>query len=160
MRIPNMYKSLLHLEANNWREVRIALWVEDGIPYFSYKEHEEPPFIPSGRQPQYDRGEWYCSKCCQTSPNRDKCPNRNRVLRKKPRKKEKQTTYQHMSYIICEGGIWGPHSGFELRRGRSTGGKIDRHNHQQPLPLLCDEDIYHSLRVVYGFRQWRSSMSA
>ncbi|MEM3123811.1 MAG: hypothetical protein QW756_06980, partial [Nitrososphaerota archaeon] len=92
LRIPNMYKSLLHLEANNWREVRIALWVEDGIPYFSYKEHEEPPFIPSGRQPQYDRGEWYCSKCRQTSPNRDKCPNRNRVLRKKPKKKKHNIT--------------------------------------------------------------------
>ncbi|MEM4374876.1 MAG: hypothetical protein QXI97_07780 [Nitrososphaerota archaeon] len=88
MRIPNMYRCLFHLDANNGREVRIALWVEDEIPHFSYKEHEESPFIPSGRQPQYDRGEWYCSKCGQTFRNRDKCPNCNRILRKKPRKRK------------------------------------------------------------------------
>ncbi|MEM4297442.1 MAG: hypothetical protein QW815_03645, partial [Nitrososphaerota archaeon] len=75
LRIPNMYRCLFHLDANNGREVRIALWVEDEIPHFSYKEHEESPFIPSGRQPQYDRGEWYCSKCGQTFRNSDKCPN-------------------------------------------------------------------------------------
>ncbi|MEM2237482.1 MAG: hypothetical protein QXR26_02185 [Candidatus Caldarchaeum sp.] len=82
LRIPNMYKSLFYLEANGWREVRIALWVEDGKPCFSYKEYESL-FIPSGLQPNYDRGEWYCRKCCQTFPNRDKCPNCNTVLRKK-----------------------------------------------------------------------------
>ncbi|MEM0482394.1 MAG: hypothetical protein QXM16_05870 [Nitrososphaerota archaeon] len=37
-RIPSMYKSLFYLEANEGREVRIFLWVEDGIPCFSYEE--------------------------------------------------------------------------------------------------------------------------
>ncbi|MEM1948518.1 MAG: hypothetical protein QXG52_00115 [Candidatus Caldarchaeum sp.] len=35
LRIPNMFKTLFHFEANDGREVRIALWVEDGIPCFS-----------------------------------------------------------------------------------------------------------------------------
>ncbi|MEM2052436.1 MAG: hypothetical protein QW614_05750 [Candidatus Caldarchaeum sp.] len=30
----------------------------------------EPPFIPSGVQPQYDRGECFCSVCRQTFSNR------------------------------------------------------------------------------------------
>ncbi|MEM0481360.1 MAG: hypothetical protein QXM16_00515, partial [Nitrososphaerota archaeon] len=90
LRIPNMYKQLFHLEANNGREVTISLWVEDGIPCFSY-EDGEPMFIPSGRLPQYGRGECYCSRCCQTFSNRDKCPNYNRVLRKKPRRKRNKS---------------------------------------------------------------------
>ncbi|MEM2237770.1 MAG: hypothetical protein QXR26_03140 [Candidatus Caldarchaeum sp.] len=69
-----MYKPLFYLEANDGREVRIALWVEDGTPHFSYMEYEEPLFIPSGSQPQYDKGEWYCRKCRQTFKNRDKRP--------------------------------------------------------------------------------------
>ncbi|MEM2004128.1 MAG: hypothetical protein QXQ37_05695 [Nitrososphaerota archaeon] len=52
-----MYKPLFHLEANEGRGVRIALWVEDGISFFSYEGDEAPLFISSGRQPHYDRGE-------------------------------------------------------------------------------------------------------
>ncbi|MEM2747097.1 MAG: hypothetical protein QXK69_11390 [Candidatus Caldarchaeum sp.] len=88
LRIPNMYKPLFHFEAHDGREVRIAVWVEDGIPCFSYKEDEKSLFIPSGRQPNYDKGESYCSKCCKTFINRDKCPYCNRVLRKKSRRKK------------------------------------------------------------------------
>ncbi|MEM2483296.1 MAG: hypothetical protein QXR26_02005, partial [Candidatus Caldarchaeum sp.] len=62
-------------------------WVEDGTPHFSYGK---PLFIPSGRQPNYDRR--YCRKCCQTFSNRDKHPNYNRILRKKPRKKRKRAS--------------------------------------------------------------------
>ncbi|MEM2238549.1 MAG: hypothetical protein QXR26_04300 [Candidatus Caldarchaeum sp.] len=43
-----MYRPLFHFEAHDGREVRIAVWVEDRIPCFSYKEDEEPPFVPSG----------------------------------------------------------------------------------------------------------------
>ncbi|MEM0482978.1 MAG: hypothetical protein QXM16_08890, partial [Nitrososphaerota archaeon] len=100
LRIPNMYKQLFHLEANNGREVTISLWVEDGIPCFSYEEDGEPMFIPSGRLPQYGRGEWYCSNCCQTFPNSDKCPNSNRVLRKKPRKKRNKSVPE---FLISDG---------------------------------------------------------
>ncbi|MEM2238018.1 MAG: hypothetical protein QXK69_05105, partial [Candidatus Caldarchaeum sp.] len=57
----------------------------------SYKEDEESPFIPSGHQPNYDKGESYCSKCCQTFINKDKCPNCNRILRKKPRRKRNKS---------------------------------------------------------------------
>ncbi|MEM2024321.1 MAG: hypothetical protein QXG69_05995 [Candidatus Caldarchaeum sp.] len=88
MRIPNMYRPLFYFESNGWRVVRIAVWVEDRIPYFSYKEDEESLFVPSGSQPNYDKGESYCSKCCQTFINKDKCPNCNRILRKKPRRKK------------------------------------------------------------------------
>ncbi|MEM2238495.1 MAG: hypothetical protein QXR26_07820 [Candidatus Caldarchaeum sp.] len=91
---PIIYKNLFHYhyKANDGREVRIALWLEDATPHFSsfqLMEHEEPLFIPSGHQPNYDKGESYCSKCCQTFINRDKCPNCNKVLRKKPRRKKK-----------------------------------------------------------------------
>ncbi|MEM4288075.1 MAG: hypothetical protein QXV97_04630 [Candidatus Caldarchaeum sp.] len=50
-------KPLFYLEAKDGRGVRIVLWVGKGIPCFSYKEYEESPFIPSGRQPNYDRRE-------------------------------------------------------------------------------------------------------
>ncbi|MEM2238575.1 MAG: hypothetical protein QXZ62_08985 [Candidatus Caldarchaeum sp.] len=95
-----MYKPLFHFEANDGREVRIAVWVEDGIPCFSYKEDEESPFVPSGHQPNYDKGESYCSKCCQTFINRDKCPNCNRILRKN---QEERNTNQPSSYTFWLG---------------------------------------------------------
>ncbi|MEM0482000.1 MAG: hypothetical protein QXM16_03825 [Nitrososphaerota archaeon] len=97
LRIPNMYKSLFYLEANEGREVRIALWVEDGIPCFGYEEYGKSLFIPSGRQPRYDGGEWYCSRGCQTFSNRDKCPNCNRVLRKKPRRKRNKSVQEFLT---------------------------------------------------------------
>ncbi|MEM2652486.1 MAG: hypothetical protein QXU87_10500 [Candidatus Caldarchaeum sp.] len=68
MGIPNMYKPLFYLEANDWREVRIAIWVEDGTPHFSYKEYEKPLFIPSGRQPNYDRGNGIVANAFKPSP--------------------------------------------------------------------------------------------
>ncbi|MEM4419672.1 MAG: hypothetical protein QXM21_03340, partial [Candidatus Caldarchaeum sp.] len=55
-RIPNMYKPLFYLEAKDGREVRISLWVEDDTPCFSYEEHGEPPFVPSGSEPNYHGG--------------------------------------------------------------------------------------------------------
>jgi len=94
LRIPNMYKNLFHYEANDGKEIRIDLWVEDGIPRFTYKEYEEPLCIPSGSQPKYDRGQSFCSVCRQTFENRDRCPHCNRALRKKPRKKKYKS-------IIC-----------------------------------------------------------
>ncbi|MEM4354186.1 MAG: hypothetical protein QW470_05500 [Candidatus Caldarchaeum sp.] len=72
LRIPNMFKNLLSYEANDGREIKIVLWVEDGTPRFSYKDYEEPPYIPSGVQPQCDRGEWLCSVCRQTFSNKAK----------------------------------------------------------------------------------------
>ncbi|MEM1965752.1 MAG: hypothetical protein QXH12_06520 [Candidatus Caldarchaeum sp.] len=91
------YRPLFHLEDNGGRVVRIAVWVEDGIPCFSYKEDEESSFIPSGHQPNYDKGESYCSKCCQTFINRDKCPNCNRILRKKPRRKRNRSVSEFLT---------------------------------------------------------------
>ncbi|MEM2766240.1 MAG: hypothetical protein QXG75_03805, partial [Candidatus Caldarchaeum sp.] len=41
LRIPNMYKPLFYYEANDGREVRIAVWFEDVVPFFSYREDEE-----------------------------------------------------------------------------------------------------------------------
>ncbi|MEM4164114.1 MAG: hypothetical protein QXI99_07700, partial [Candidatus Caldarchaeum sp.] len=92
LRIPSMYKNLFHYEANDGKEVRIDLWVEDGIPRFTYKDHDESPFIPSGVQPQYDRGQSFCSVCRKTYENRDRCPDCNRTLRKKPRRKKNKPT--------------------------------------------------------------------
>ncbi|MEM2986463.1 MAG: hypothetical protein QXZ71_05345 [Candidatus Caldarchaeum sp.] len=88
LRIPSVYKNLFSYEANDGREVRIDLWVEDGTPRFTYKDYEESPSIPSGIHPQYSRGQSFCSVCHQTFENRDRCPYCNRVLRKKPRKKK------------------------------------------------------------------------
>ncbi|MEM2237305.1 MAG: hypothetical protein QXR26_05430 [Candidatus Caldarchaeum sp.] len=74
LRIPSMFKNLLDYEANYRREIRIDLWVEDGIPRLTYKEYEESPFIPSGIQPQYNRGQSFCSICHKTYENRDRFP--------------------------------------------------------------------------------------
>ncbi|MEM4280845.1 MAG: hypothetical protein QXT61_02090 [Candidatus Caldarchaeum sp.] len=104
LRIPNIYKNLFHHEANNGREVRIDLWVEDGIPRFTYKEYEESSFIPSGVQPQYDRGQSFCSICHKTFENRDRCPYCNRVLRKT---QEKRNTNQPSNIMITPAALLG-----------------------------------------------------
>ncbi|MEM2037267.1 MAG: hypothetical protein QXG21_06910, partial [Candidatus Caldarchaeum sp.] len=65
---------------------------ENGIPHFSYKDHEEPLHTPSGQHPRYDRGEEYCTVCRKSTTNRDKCQYCNRALRKKPRKKKNKST--------------------------------------------------------------------
>ncbi|MEM4315679.1 MAG: hypothetical protein QXI97_02460 [Nitrososphaerota archaeon] len=88
LRIPSAYKNLFHIESHDERQVRITLWAENGMPHFSYKDHEEPLYTPSGRHPRYDRGECFCSVCQQTFRNKDKCSYCNRVLRKNPRKKK------------------------------------------------------------------------
>ncbi|MEM2236940.1 MAG: hypothetical protein QXR26_08910 [Candidatus Caldarchaeum sp.] len=61
-------KPLFYLEAKDGRGVRIVLWVGKGIPCFSYKEHEESPFIPSGRQPNYGRGNGIVVDVVKPSP--------------------------------------------------------------------------------------------
>ncbi|MEM0440421.1 MAG: hypothetical protein QW240_03150 [Candidatus Caldarchaeum sp.] len=96
LRIPSMFKNLPHYEANDGRQIRIDVWVEDGTPRFNYKDYEESPSIPSGIHPQYSRGQSFCSVCHQTFENRDRCPYRNRVLRKKPRKKKNNITSKNI----------------------------------------------------------------
>ncbi|MEM2582675.1 MAG: hypothetical protein QXD09_07760, partial [Candidatus Caldarchaeum sp.] len=77
-------------EANDGREVRIDLWVR--------MEYRGSPIknmmnllIPSGVQPQYDRGQSFCSVCHKTYENRDRCPYCNRTIRKN---QEKRNTNQ------------------------------------------------------------------
>ncbi|MEM1557624.1 MAG: hypothetical protein QXG12_03435 [Thermoproteota archaeon] len=39
------------------------------MSHFSYRKDEEPLCIPSGRQPQYGKGEWMCGVCRHTFIN-------------------------------------------------------------------------------------------